>query len=81
MLEANHYGAILVDPPWHFKVWDEETGSDRSARKHYGTMGLADIAAIPVHKMAAPNCVLFMWICWPLLPEALQLINLWGFKY
>lgn len=29
----------------------------------------------------ADNSVLFMWACWPLLPEALQVVDAWGFEY
>lgn len=37
--------------------------------------------ALQVQAVAAPDCTLFMWVVWPLLPEALTLISAWGFAY
>lgn len=80
-LQEGHYGAILADPPWRFKVWSEETGSGRSASNHYKTMSLDDIYALPVGKLAARSCVLFLWVTWPMLPHGLVTIEKWGFTY
>lgn len=75
------YGAILIDPPWSFRVWSEDTGAARSPSAHYDTMTMEDIARLPVADLAAPDCVLFCWICWPSLPEALEVIKTWDFTY
>lgn len=42
---------------------------------------MQEISSLPVSEWAAPNCCLFLWVVWPTLPEALQLIEKWGFKY
>jgi len=73
------YGVIYADPPWHFEVWAE--GSGRNASSKYGTMRAADIAAMPIAELAAPDCVLFTWICWPKLFDAVEVIKGWGFSY
>jgi N6-adenosine-specific RNA methylase IME4 len=78
-LPKNHFGAILADPPWHFDVWAE--GSNRNASSKYDTMRADDIAAMPVSNLAAPNCALFMWMVWPRLHEAVNVIESWGFTY
>jgi len=44
-------------------------------------MLLQDIKKLPVQAISASNCVLFIWATYPLLPEALQVINAWGFEY
>lgn len=80
-LKAGSYGAILADPPWSFNVWSKDTGNGRSASSHYNTMTMDDIAALPVADLAADDCCLFMWVCWPSLPEALKVIEAWGFTY
>lgn len=88
-LQMFGYGAILADPPWRFEVWNGETAvkardsksAYTSASVHYQTMSPADIAALPVAELAADNCCLFMWISWPLLEQALDLIKAWGFTY
>lgn len=78
-LERGKYGAILADPPWHFDVWAE--GSNRNASAKYDTMTAADIAAMPVGELAAPDCALFMWMVWPRLNEGIEVIRSWGFTY
>lgn len=80
-LPKGHFQAILADPPWSFRVWSEDTGNGRSPSAHYSTMSMDDLAALPVAQLAAPDCVLFCWICWPSLPEALSVIEAWGFEY
>lgn len=75
------YGAILIDPPWSFRVWSEDTGNGRSASAHYQTMDVDAIAALPISDYAADNCALFCWACWPSFPDALRCIESWGFAY
>jgi N6-adenosine-specific RNA methylase IME4 len=79
-LPAGHYGAILADPATRFETWSER-GKDRSAEQHYPTMSWQEIEALPVRELAAPNCVLFLWTTWPILPLALTVIGAWGFKF
>lgn len=79
-LPRGHFKAILADPPWRFEAWSGK-GTARSADQHYDTMRLADMMALPVSALAASDCALFVWICWPMLPEALALIEAWGFGY
>lgn len=78
-LKRGHYGAIYADPPWLFKVWGPNSQDSRNAP--YQTADVTEIADLPVRKLAAPDCVLFMWISWPLMPDALALIDAWGFTY
>ncbi|TCD00718.1 adenine methyltransferase [Erythrobacteraceae bacterium CFH 75059] len=80
-LPQNHFGAILLDPPWSFTVWSKDTGSARSPEAHYRTMSMDDLAALPISTLAARDCALFCWVCWPSLPQALRVIEAWGFDY
>ena len=80
------YGAVLIDPPWHFKAWAvykplKSGGHSRAVERYYKTMPENDIAAIPIADMAAENCALFCWACWPSFPEALRCIERWAFTY
>lgn len=88
-LPRNQFSVILADPPWHFKTYNEK-GRKRSPdwkpfkgspSLHYDTMSAEAIRALPVLDLAAENCCLFLWISWPLLAEALALIEAWGFSY
>jgi N6-adenosine-specific RNA methylase IME4 len=73
------YGVILADPPWQFTPRSDETGMDRAADNHYQTMGTDAIAALTLP--AAPDCVCFLWATVPMLPEALRVLEAWGFSY
>jgi N6-adenosine-specific RNA methylase IME4 len=76
------YDVILADPPWHFNVWSEDTGSGRSASAHYQTMSIEDICALPVLDLAADNCALFLWCVWPSIKDyPWRVIEAWGFEY
>lgn len=74
------YGGLLVDPPWHFANYSE-AGEEKNPSAHYKCMTLADIAALPVGHLAAPDCALFMWGTAPMLPEAIELLAAWGFTF
>jgi N6-adenosine-specific RNA methylase IME4 len=75
-----HYGAILSDPPWRFQTWSEK-GKGRSADRHYKTMTTQDIANMPVAQLAKKDAVLFLWATWPMLNDAMYVIQKWGFVY
>lgn len=44
-------------------------------------MSIEDICRLPVSKLAAKDCVLFLWATFPQLPEAIRVIEAWGFSY
>ena len=68
---------IYADPPWRYA----QKNLPGSAEKHYPTMSINDLCALPVAELAAPDCALFLWATFPQLPEALRLIKAWGFQY
>ena len=74
------YNIIYADPPGAYRVWSDQ-GKGRSAESHYSTMSLEDIKALPVEKLADKDCALFMWITFPLLREAWDVVESWGFTY
>jgi N6-adenosine-specific RNA methylase IME4 len=79
-LRPVHYGAILADPPWRFSARSDK-GQGRAPERHYPTMTLADIKALPVQLLAAEHCALFLWVCDPLLPQGLEVMRAWGFTF
>lgn len=80
-LPFGRFGAILADPPWHYRLWAENSQDARIASAKYDVMSTAEIAALPVGALAKKNCVLFVWVTWPQLTDALRVIEAWGFKY
>lgn len=78
--QAGRYRVIYCDPPWTFKNFTDEH-NPRSPQAHYPTLSLEELKALPVRKVAARDCHLFLWTTWPHLPQALELMAAWGFKY
>ena len=76
-LVGEAYEVIYADPPWQY----QDRNCNGSAEQHYRTMPLDAIKALPVSQIAADDAVLLMWATWPLMPEAMELITAWGFKY
>ncbi len=69
------YDLIYADPPWAYS----NTATRGSADKHYPTMSLQEIKGLDLP--AKENAVLFLWSTSALLPEALQVMQQWNFKY
>jgi len=74
------YNIIYADPPWSYRTYSKK-GQGRSAESHYPTMSIDAIKALPVSDLAAKDCALFMWITFPCLYEALEVLSAWGFSY
>lgn len=78
------YDVILADPPWYFKNYSADDPHEvrdrgRGQQRHYPTMTEDEICALKIP--AADNAVLFLWSCWPILPQSLRVIEAWGFEY
>jgi N6-adenosine-specific RNA methylase IME4 len=85
-LRYRYYGAIAVDPASKFSsytsIQSQNWNSRRDNERHYEVMGYEALAALPVKELAAPSgCHLFIWTSGPFLPQALELIKAWGFKF
>ena len=73
------YSVIYADPPWRFEPRSRETGMDRAADNHYQTMSTAAICAMKIP--AADDSALFLWATVPMFPDALRVMEAWGFAY
>ncbi len=74
-LPDQQFGTIYADPPW--------TLSTPGVRRklHYDRMSTEDIAAIPVGDHTTADAHLWLWTTNAHLPEALSVMEAWGFKY
>jgi len=76
---AKKYKIIYADPPWSFK--NNKSGTlNGTADKHYKTMTIDDLKAMPVNDIADDDCVLVMWYVGSQPQEAIDLVEAWGFK-
>lgn len=78
------FGVISLDPPWHFRsrAPSANPDSERSPQRHYPTMDLKHIAAMPIKEMALPDCHVFLWITGPLASHGVHnmLFKAWGVR-
>jgi N6-adenosine-specific RNA methylase IME4 len=72
------YNLIYADPPWSYR--DKAAAGKRGASFKYPTLGIDDLAELPVASIAAPDCLLAMWWVGPQPQEALDLVRAWGFE-
>lgn len=79
-LTLHGYDLLMIDPPWHFELFSDE-GEAKSAQAQYRTMPLDEIKDLPVRLLAKPNCLVWLWATFPLLPDALQVLDAWGCRY
>ena len=80
LLAKKRFGTLFADPPW------PERGSGRIKRgadRHYPLMKIADIVAMGgiVQQLAKPNSHLYLWATNNHLPDALDVMKAWGFRY
>lgn len=74
------FSTIVLDPPWD---WGDEGDHDQlgRAKPTYGTMGIDEIAALPVSGLAKDNAHIYLWITNRSLPKGFRLLEEWGFRY
>lgn len=73
------YSVIYADPPWAYN--DKMSGHSFSLDHEYETQAKDWIASLPVARIAAKDCALFLWVVSPLLDEGIAALKSWGFKY
>ena len=76
---SGKYKVIYADPPWEYGGSMNTTYG--TADKHYPTMTLDDICALPIKDLSEDNAVLFLWTTSPCLEDTFKVISAWGFKY
>ena len=76
-MKKRKYQIIYADPPWSYA----DQGCQGTMANHYKGMNIDDICNLPVQNITDDNAILFLWATYPMLPEALRVIEAWGFKY
>jgi len=74
------YGMIVADPPWSFDNWSK-AGEKKNAKSRYDCAPLDWIKSLRVADIAAPDSVLWLWATNPMLPQAIEVMNVWGFEF
>ena len=56
-----------------------KAGGPYTGHEEYGTLSIADLAALPIHELVSGY--LFLWTTGPFLAEGFTLLDAWGFRY
>lgn len=80
------YSTIVADPPWPYEDGCVALGPGHGVLRAsqplpYSGMQCSDILLLPVRKLAADNCRLFLWTTNRYLPVAFEIADAWGFTY
>jgi N6-adenosine-specific RNA methylase IME4 len=75
------FGLVMADPPWRFSTWSARGVTRKGAGGQYRTMTLEDIKALPVGELAAEDALLWLWATNPMLPDAIAVLEAWGFRF
>ncbi len=82
--ESTTYRVLYADPPWHYGnsgIINPDADNYGRAARHYPSMTIAELCALPVKKLRDANAVLFLWVTSPLLAECFAVVDAWGFAY
>jgi N6-adenosine-specific RNA methylase IME4 len=74
---GERFGTIYADPPWQYGNQGTRAATDR----HYQTMTVEEIRALPVGELAADDSHLHLWTTNAFLFECPKIFDAWGFEY
>lgn len=78
---AGGFSTVLADPPWRFQNRTGKVAPEHKRLGRYSTMSLDEIKSLPVCDVCAENAHLYLWVPNALLPEGLEVMKAWGFRY
>jgi len=80
-LPEGKFSIIYADPPWPVEsiILDDKWTS--GIEDKYPTMTVEEIKELKIPLISAENCSLFIWTTHSFLPDCLEVIKSWGFKY
>ena len=85
LLPDGKFRVVYADPPWQYNNSGVINDGDNYGRaeRHYPTLPLPEICALgeELKPVLLPDSVLFLWATSPLLPDAFEVIEAWGFTY
>src|SRR6266498_2652753 len=81
MLDGEPFGTVLADPPWRFMNRTGKVAPEHKRLSRYDTMTWKEIAELPVAEISAPASHCYLWTPNALVPEAMRVLEEWGFAY
>lgn len=75
------FNLIYADPPWDYDRGEQPATHVTDPSRYYATMGLDDIKALPIGRIAAKDAVIWLWAPSCYLARAIEVMAAWGFEY
>ncbi len=75
------FRTVLADPPWRFLNRTGKVAPEHRRLDRYPTMSIEAIRALPVEEVVADDAHLYLWVPNALLPDGLDVMASWGFRY
>lgn len=77
------YNVVVCDPPYTYNSKKMGGSMKSGSAQKYNTLTLDEIKDIgtKLQDKLEKDCILFLWATIPLLPEAIEVMKSWGFKY
>lgn len=79
--DGRKFSTILADPPWQFQNRTGKMAPEHKRLNRYPTMKLQEIKDLPVEQIADERAHLYLWVPNALLPDGIDVLHSWGFKY
>lgn len=80
-ISGRRFATVLADPPWQFINRTGKVAPEHRRLSRYNTMRVDEIAALPIGEHLQDTAHLYMWVPNALLPDGLEVMKAWGFKY
>ena len=80
-LADRKFHTVLADPPWQFDNRTGKVAPEHCRLMRYPTMRLEEIMALPVAELVEEPAHLYLWTPNAILPEAIAVMEAWGFTY
>lgn len=77
---AGGYKLLLTDWPWRFNLRSAK-GEGKSPQRHYKTIPIEVIAALPIWQLMATDSIMLQWCTSPMLNQQIVMAENWGFTY
>lgn len=74
------YRTIVADPPWKVKRGPEWGSGGKSRPLTYPTMGVDEIAALPVAELTDVSAHLYIWTINAYIEATYDIVRRWGFR-
>ncbi len=78
--KLGEFDVIYADPPWSYEEVPYFKKS-LAIQYQYDTLTIDQMCKLNVESISAKDSWLFLWAVWAQFPQALKLIESWGFEY